>query len=83
MNKLPNGLYSKVQPHFSCGKVIVTFSNVLKKVTVTFPSEKVFSHRRPSGSQALRVTQCCGPNLPNRWQPRQNKNRRSIPPLIG
>jgi hypothetical protein len=25
MNKLPNGLYSKVQPHFSCGKVIVTF----------------------------------------------------------
>src|ERR1700746_3384182 len=25
MNKLPNDLCSKVQPHFSCGKVIVTF----------------------------------------------------------
>jgi hypothetical protein len=58
-------------------------SDVLKKVTVTFPSEKVFSHRRPSGSQAVRVTQCCGANLPDRRQPRQNKNRRPIPPLIG
>ena len=25
MNKLPNDLCSKVQSHFSCGKVIVTF----------------------------------------------------------
>jgi hypothetical protein len=33
MNKLPKGLYPKVQPHFSCGKVIVTFfRNVGAKV---------------------------------------------------
>jgi predicted RNA binding protein YcfA (HicA-like mRNA interferase family) len=31
--------------------------DVLKKITVTFPSEKVLFHRRPSGSHALRVTQ--------------------------
>ena len=28
--------------------------DVLKKVTVTFPSEKVFFYRRPSGSQSCR-----------------------------
>ena len=57
-------------------------SDVLKKVTVTFPSEKVFSHRRPSGSQALVVAQCRGANLPNRRQARQNKKRRPIPRVI-
>src|SRR5271165_6342344 len=41
-------------------------SDVLKKVTVTFPSEKVFFHRRPPGSQALVVAQCRGANLANR-----------------
>src|SRR5271166_4874469 len=38
--------------------------DVLKKVTVTFPSEKVFSQRRPFGSQTLVVAQCRGGNLP-------------------
>jgi hypothetical protein len=58
-------------------------SDVLKKVTVTFPSEKVFSQRRPPGSQALVVAQCRGANLPNRRQARQNKKRRPIPRVIG
>src|SRR5271165_4446428 len=34
--------------------------DVLKKVTVTCPSEKVFSQRRPFGSQTLVVAQCRG-----------------------
>src|SRR5271165_2342397 len=57
--------------------------DVLKKVTVTFPSEKVFSKRRPFGSQTLVVAQCRGGNLPNRRQARQNKKRRPIPRVIG
>src|SRR5271166_4052845 len=57
--------------------------DVLKKVTVTFPSEKVFSQRRPFGSQTLVVAQCRGGNLPNRRQARQNKKRRPIPRVIG
>ena len=57
--------------------------DVLKKVAVTFPSEKVFSQRRPFGSQTLVVAQCRGGNLPNRRQARQNKKRRPIPRVIG
>jgi hypothetical protein len=57
--------------------------DVLKKVTVTFPSEKVFFHRRPSGSQALVVAQCRGANLANRRQAHQNKEQRPIPRVIG
>jgi hypothetical protein len=40
--------------------------DVLKKVTVTFPSEKVFFHRRPSGPHALRVTQS-PPDTATHW----------------
>src|SRR5690349_19873760 len=70
MNKLPNGLYSKVQPHFSCGKVIVPFfrtserrSRCKRNKCTGYPQLFIGCNGETQNSQCKPVNNCGGSRI--------------------